>query len=206
MNVVIPGRSRFQAQVNRLKYCEIPKWFGVENKDFDAWLDQFGVTESRLEENGNSFIGLPLGLVPVGARQAYLKQLCSDLEWNGSLKELKNYLNRDEVPVRAYVICDVLFDTWSTTTEKAVTNWPRLRKELRTTERDGLTIEEVIASITYDPNRYNRILALGSEKDDLVPCLEPITGSWRLSLLRLSTLRPPSGSACPITAPTAKRR
>lgn len=211
MSVVVTKRSRFQIQVNRLKQRGITKLFG------NTWLNQLALADYELlEKDETSFLILPSGLIPSNQRWDYLKSLCPNLRRKkDNRRKVRKHLYRAELPTRAQIIEDVSYDIWSETAVSATNDWPKLRRELLTAGRSGLTMEELILSLFYDPNRCDIMLGLGSvTKDRLVPCLEPIfrqfSGHWQLALHRLDGLIGPEGiyplkGAFRVVAPTAKR-
>ncbi|MFH1170026.1 MAG: hypothetical protein V1704_00435 [Candidatus Vogelbacteria bacterium] len=214
MSMIVMGQtiSRFQKQINRLERLGIPRLFGIENDNWKSWLAKFGVTESSLTGK-KSFIGLPVGLIPVADRWIFWQGLCPNLELNSEMIETATKrLHRGNLPTEAYVVREVSFDIWSETAMKAVKDWPRLQVELSDAKRVGLTSEELATSLAYDPNHHDTMLALGSVEDDVVPCLEPVTSHWKLSLYRFRDFIDekgqwvsPFGGAGRVVAPTAKQ-
>ena len=217
MNTIIErGRiiSVFERQINKLERREISRLFGIQPENLEPWLAEFGVTEASLADaGGKSFIVLPSGLIQPSKQRNFWEQLCPNLNLSDTMIERVMPHLDDDLPTEAYVLKSVFFDLQSETAEKAVEDWPRLQKELMDVGRKCLTGQELITLVAYDSRRFDAMLALGSTREGVVPCFEPISDYWEFSLHCLGNMIDretkrwvsPFGGAKRVVAPTAKR-
>ena len=220
------GQVRFEAQVRRLERLGLHKLFDVQDGGLGVWLKEFGITPSLLDANEERpYIILPSkGRAHDNDLWSFYQQLLPGLEFSSgaegiTTEDMVRQMRRNG-RINPFVLQGVSFDLQGQVAEEATRDWGNLRFSLCQRNLVGLTTEEVIFSLSYDSDRYDAIMAVGSiSEDGIVPCLVPRSGKWVLSFEQLTNLMEsvdngkggrrrwvhPYGETIRPTAPTAKQ-